>query len=327
MFYNYIHNLRGIIICLVVFAHAISTVSIDNTTLSVLRAFSQNASVLFVVIGGYLFSELNKNFCYKSYLQKKTNFVFLPYIICSIPAILVYVSELKHAHAWVDLSWLSEQHVGFKFIYFIITGSHLGPYWFIPMIMLFYLLSPVFHRLSLSKHFIFYIFFSTVLAGALSRPELNSNNLHSFVYFVPAFMFGQFLSINKTHLLLDKANSTCLFLFITTVMLIVYYNVRYSHSYDIFLKLIWVYSIFSVANHTLETRIKHLGILANFSFAIFFIHGYFIAIARNLNPEEIFGQNLMGILIIFLFTVSASVVCATIGKLILGDKSKYIIGC
>src|SRR5699024_273539 len=106
------------------------------------EATLDNGTIIFVFISGFLFEHLfAKNFNFLRYFNKKLKYVIGPYLLVSIIPILdkLYVQE--------QLLWLPDFLVNqpdiLKALYMLITGKHFGPYWFIPMIVIFYLISPL----------------------------------------------------------------------------------------------------------------------------------------------------------------------------------------
>lgn len=98
---QFTNNFRGIAILLIILAHSLSVVnSYDdkNYITNILSLLLSNSTIFFIVLAGYFFSALSQNFNYLSFLKNKFNFVILPYIFISIPAICLYVFHLKDSH-------------------------------------------------------------------------------------------------------------------------------------------------------------------------------------------------------------------------------------
>src|SRR5690606_16251364 len=113
-----------------------------------------NGTIIFVFISGFLFEHLfANNFNFKHYFDKKLKYVVGPYLLVSI---LPIIDKLYFEQ---NLRWLPEvlvdQSVLAKSFYMLITGKHFGPYWFIPMIVIFYLISPLLVWVNKPKFYIY----------------------------------------------------------------------------------------------------------------------------------------------------------------------------
>lgn len=105
-------------------------------------------TALFVFISGYLFQYLSYKFEYKIYLKKKFLTVGLPYLIIITPLSFVSTLSSPENNTFHNLAFYQKVLGG------IIFGQTvLAPSWFIGMIIWFYLLAPVFLRISHSKYF------------------------------------------------------------------------------------------------------------------------------------------------------------------------------
>lgn len=91
-----LENFRGVAIIFVMLSHISSFQSMGAAS-NYLFFFLGDATAWFVFISGYLFYYLEVNkFKYFDYMQKKLKYVILPYLILSIPAILVGLYFLRN---------------------------------------------------------------------------------------------------------------------------------------------------------------------------------------------------------------------------------------
>lgn len=140
-FLRHIHLLRGFAILLVIGAHCWPAFAwSDREHARILLAFD-NVTVVFMFISGLLFQHLSWRFEYRRYLRHRFSIVVLPYVIISIPAIVLVIFFLHRTSVW---PWVYELPVWEQVIFFLATGKHLAPLWFIPMMTLFILAAPVF---------------------------------------------------------------------------------------------------------------------------------------------------------------------------------------
>ena len=154
-FLDYINHFRGMAILFIVFGHCISAFNWEaSEDLSrLLKIIFSNGSVLFVFIAGYLFQHLSLKFLFSRYFYNKLLNVGLPYILCSIPAILYFVFIEKRWDVPPEF-YLNSKHM--QIILFYLTGAHMAHFWFIPMIFIYYLISPLLIFLD-KKFFLYYL--------------------------------------------------------------------------------------------------------------------------------------------------------------------------
>lgn len=84
--------------------------------------------------------------------------------------------------------------------WYVITGRTLTAYWYIPMGMMLFALSPwVMHLLKTQRlmHFALPLF---VVAMLIHRPESNLNAIQSLFYFLPVYLFGVWSSEHRDRL-------------------------------------------------------------------------------------------------------------------------------
>jgi len=89
-----------------------------------------------------------------------------------------------------------------------------------------------------------------------------------------------------------------------------------------------IFFILSFLERLGSCNIRFMKYLANISFAIYFIHPwviFFVAQYQVLKPIE-FLPGVLIFLINFLFVMVASILIARTIKLVLNDRSRYLIG-
>ncbi len=320
--------MRGLAILLVIFAHAVSTVSDNGIVMNIFRSLSGNSTVLFVMIAGFLFHEMSHNFNFGEYIVNKIKFVLLPYIIMSIPAALLYMTGVKTDHNWMDVQWLQSLSLAKQYLYLMVTGAHLGPLWFIPMVMIFYIISPVLIYLQ-QKPYGLHIAFAITLVCAviIGRPLLNDDTLQAFVYMLPAYIFGVILAkydfVNKY----DIKHS--LFFITLSTLLIVIMDVLFKvgSGNDLLIRIVFSVTVFCCCIQFLNKHNKWINLFARLSFYLFFIHGYFIAAFRIIFsklPDT--DVSFLLVFIAFFGTIILSLATYVALKTFLGKRSKILIG-
>src|SRR5688500_18871807 len=128
-FLSYLHNLRGLAILYVVGVHArafmpewISHPEVNRFFDTFFDPTEGNGTVLFLFIGGFLFQHLTQiHFDFKKYLEQKTKGIIIPYLVISIPLIII-----RHNTHFESLSLpadFDERSVAYKVVHFIVTGT------------------------------------------------------------------------------------------------------------------------------------------------------------------------------------------------------------
>ncbi len=327
-FLGYINNFRGMAILFIVFGHCISAFDwhTSENVSRILKIFFSNGTVLFVFIAGYLFQYLSGKFLFSRYFYNKILNVGLPYIVCSIPAILYFI--------FIDKRWdlPPEFYLNSKVIQiieFYLTGAHITPFWFIPMIFLYYLISPVLVFLD-QKNLLYYLLpFSFIVSCYVGRGTIPEN----FVHFFSVYIFGMFCSkfkqrVNyiitlKTFLLVD-------FLLILVFSYIQFFNLIGSSYLQKLCLTIFILAIFYSIENKFSSKSKNIfEPLAVTSFGVFFIHSYIISGIKLIVLKfsgEYFHGTVLNYFFFSFFILFISTVIILFGKKILGSKSRYIIG-
>lgn len=329
MSFQFMNNFRGIAILMVILAHSMSVFpTIDTFGLGLLNSHMDNCTILFIAIAGYLFSVLSNNYSYLPFLKGKFKSVIVPYIFISIPAILLYILKLKNNHAWIDLEWFhsSLSPVG-QYMYLMVTGAHLGPLWFVPMIVIFYVLSPLLILIQRKGALFIAFFVSLLLAMYFGRPLFNDNALGSFVFFLPSYFFGMLLAEKKWLYEAAVKNNELLLLLYVVLVSAVYMMIEINSSIDLCIKLLLTILLLAFCKKRVNHKVIWLDLFARLSFYLFFIHGYFTGILRitfrqtGIQPDEY-----VALVCIFVFIVFMSLSVYGVCKLVLKDRTKFVLG-
>jgi peptidoglycan/LPS O-acetylase OafA/YrhL len=350
-FLPYIHFLRGLAILYVVGVHARGFHSYWQSSPEVYRfldSFSDpsegNGTTLFLFIGGFLFQHLtHKHFVYPKYLKQKFKVLIMPYLVISIPLILLRLNTNFHSQSLpVNFGEFSTTH---KIFHYLITGSHLPPFWFISTIILFYISAPVLHAID-NRKFYKYVFPFILMACLFTyRPEHNANPLLSYLHFIPVYITGMWASFNKDKILSDDLK---LFYVLLTLYLgmclgeimgwitlprgITFEEVLSNHELIFNLYLLKAI-ILCFTLLTLFYRLRHkqypmLELFGSYSFGLFFVHYFFISISRKMLTLSNITTDftVLTYCMYFLFILMISTVTVYFVKKITGRYSRYVIG-
>lgn len=328
---NYIHNFRGVAIIFVVGGHILYGWH-DKSSIGyqIINSVFQNGTVLFIFIAGYLFQHLSRGFEYKSYLEKKVTNVLLPYLIVSLPILVMrlysgapdYLVEIEPDYA----HW----SVAHRCFWLLITGAHLLPLWFVPMITLFYLCAPLLLAIDRRPRYYWVLILLVIVSLLVPRKELE-NIPRMFIHFLSVYVFGMFCSHYKNELLEFSKRwwkpMTALTLVVVIVSLFkipLYDQMMYVQK----MLLCWffIYWLWRWDAHVP----KITGFLAEISFGIFFVHFYFVIGLRFVQERLLhieIGEIVLYWSIQFIGVMVTTSVFIWVMQKIFGKRSRMLIGC
>jgi peptidoglycan/LPS O-acetylase OafA/YrhL len=350
-FLQYIHNLRGLAILFVVIVHAralnpewISHENVNSFFDTFFDPSEGNGTVLFLFIGGFLFQHITHyNFQFWKYIEQKFKVIILPYLIISIPLIIVRLSTNFHSLSLPE--GFSEKSVWYQFFYFIATGAHMPPFWFISTIVLFYLTAPILHAVDRSWFYKYAFPFVFVVCLFTYRPAHNANPFYSYIHYLPIYILGMWTSYYKDTIFLhaSKLLYATVIIYATLSILDLSGNIALPRNITfeqilqngdlifniyIFKAVILCFMLMLTLYQLREKDMPLFELLGNYSFGIFFVHYIFISVSRKflaaLDVEILFS--IPAYLIYFLFVLLTSVVLVFFVKKLTGNKSRYLIG-
>ena len=327
---NYINNFRGFVIILIVAVHCVSSNLLqwsDKLEMrSLLHTLLHGSSVFYVYIAGFMFQVLSSKYEYLTYVKKKFLYVFVPYVIVSIPAIIDEISSPKAIY---------ENHrIWEQVLIYYSTGIHMSHFWFIPMIIIFYIISPIFYYIDKLNLYIIVPGFLT-LALFIPREIYPAHNpLFSALHFFGFYLLGMWVSKRKMSVL---KSSEFYYVGVFLSILFVYLTLILSDGHflsQVALKIIYVIKFslmcvtFTLIFYKFDRKIgRNFNFLAVQSFGIYFLHNYFIVLyERILEHLKIELDGVMVVLSVAI-VMASSIILIYMTKLIFGKKSKYLIGC
>lgn len=335
--YSYKHslnNFRGVAILFVMLSHFRSfdgAGSLDD----IFHFLVSDATSWFIFISGYFFKYLEVDkFSYRRYMWKKTKYVLLPYIILSIPSILIGVfssREMLYGLTKLNFAWWS----------LLVGGATVAPMWFIPMIAVFFLCAPLFNFLAKSPLIGMFTILALVISIFTSRPINNLNPFLSFVHFSGFYMLG-ILGATQEERLKNLSSRYKILISSAALMIFVvsFYIYREAESQSAgffqglgtfnllqFGKAVLLVAILLIFDMFLNKKNLVLGFLAEISFGLFFIHGFFLPIFNMLSSymveEGLFVRFTLEILVVVIFSIFS----VTMLRRVLRKRSRYVIGC
>ncbi len=323
-----IHAFRALAISFIVIMHSLELGDWTHRPVAyaLINTFFGSMSILFFFISGYLFQHLSGRFRYQRYLKRKAAVVILPYLIISIPAIIVAEWFIPEEGMW---SWFSDLPRIEQILIFYLTGKHLEPLWFVPTVVLIYLMAPVLLKIDRIPRG-YWILVPLIAISLVIGRDGPTGPLHKAIYMLPAYVAGMAVSRYRERVLALSARYLWLLLLAAVGLYLLILLANPLAGTQLLLKLAMCLIIL-----TLFSRIKHVPPLVNeiahLSFGIYFLHGYLLAATRLLfmmtagTPTPIEGS-LPLILIAGTVTLFATLFMVRVAKRILGWRSRYVIG-
>jgi peptidoglycan/LPS O-acetylase OafA/YrhL len=337
-FLYYIHNFRGFAILAIVAHHVLVSLEWKNSGIEdIALLLIGNGSIYFVFIAGFLFQFLSSKYEYKSYLLKKFQYVIAPYILVSLPAILLTVlgNSLFSAPDWFITKFSSWPLAG-QIVMYLLTGSLLSQFWFIPMITIFYLVSPLLIWVDRHPRYYWILPALLVITASVPRPE-ESNAIQSFLHFASIYVGGMFCSRYREKLLPLIQKRALLFLSLFALLSGLQYWFKpdletFNSLAKLVLSLLIMCFLWAKESQLPQFFNRSMGFVAELSFGIYFLHEYFIVllpgVEKRLGLNNVPNQaNLLSFLLNYLVVLGASIGTILIIKKILGKNSRFLVGC
>ena len=256
----------------------------------------------------------------------------------SIPAILIYVLGLKNEHQWILTPDFIALPSYSKVVLFYLTGAHLGPLWYIPMIVLFFLIAPLLLKVDKYPKLYWLLPFLIIVSFVVPKPENNASPLLAFVHYLSIYILGMFMSRYKDQLFKLLSNKLVLAGIFGAVLCLSYFiYFGFSHLWfvqKILLSAFLMYLLYRfehVKRKSLERTFSSLDYLGSISFGLFFLHGYILGALKmgfsRLNWEFSGAYWSVLLLVVIAFTIFFSTLAIIAIQRVFGNKSRKLIGC
>jgi peptidoglycan/LPS O-acetylase OafA/YrhL len=337
-FQQHIHVFRGVAIILIVCAHTVPSLdwSANPVLGKVLHAIANQSSIFFFFIAGYLFQYLSTRFSFGRYMSQKLKTVILPYLILSVPALIVFTLLTRRIGMW---SWFYDLPIWGQMGLFLLTGKHLSPLWFVPTITLFYLAAPIFLFIDRRFRLGYWVIVPLlILSGYLGRGG-QLGPLNFALYLLPIYLMGMVFCRYRV----QAIKLVSLFWPLLLVVALIgmagillswekppYWQVPMKVALTLLITwLLWRH------HQIFGTRLNYI---AEISFGIFFIHAYFISLIKSVMYLLVTGQMYVGggaevipgTAIIFVAYVGSvlgvSVATIWLAKKVFKGRSRMLIG-
>jgi peptidoglycan/LPS O-acetylase OafA/YrhL len=353
-FLGYLHSFRGFAIINIVFIHAFAFAFFDfnkmrmdlkNPYLMVNELIFHNSTIYFAVISGLLFSIVLKSKGYKKFYISKFKNVLLPYLFLTL-LFSIFIEQPDNPFVLrTDFSrYLNDC------IYNFITGKALFPFWYIPVLVFIYLLTPLVNYIMNIKKWgtflIVLIIFSPLLFSRLELADTTDQDyisISTILYFTGAYVAGMYFGINpEKHFNWVKKN---MLVFIIVVILssgaILYFQIIdinkfgfWSLNSTLFYiqKMSLAAIVIVLFKNLSEKQPRWLVPLANNAFSIYFLHAFFlwqlysllmpITTWHQIAPFNLFISSLCFLIL----SIGLSLIVTWLLKKIAGKYSRMLIG-
>ena len=335
--------LRAVAIILVVLGHSIF--SVEDEFPIMIENITKGATAIFVFISGYfLHAAFYIKFKYVSFIKKKVKNILFPFYFVSAITIVILL---------IGLALFKNHNEAAKSIeisVFLSRGFILYPHWYVRFIMVVFLLSPLYIKFVDvgPRGKIVILLFSSLISSLIHRPLGDIDVLQSVIYFTPYYLFGIYFSIYKdwfyrNNRLVFWVSIVGFFLCVITQAFVFphagnYHKGAFTYAgIDLmfFQKAFLCVMLIEICKWFARRYkpIRLLSVLADASFAIYFIHflftggfGYFFSRWLSGSTDHALIISLLATLLIFSFSISISFAVAKTFKSMVGDRSGLLIG-
>jgi probable poly-beta-1,6-N-acetyl-D-glucosamine export protein len=349
-FIAHLHAFRGIAIILIVAAHAWSlsifgTGQLDSTGLTWLFAASETlfhgSTLLFAIISGLLFSQVLHAQSWRRFYRSKVVNVVLPY--CLMTLLITF-------YHWPQANPFASPDFGHQLISNLFYGKASIQYWYIPVLLVLFLLTPALSYLSARPKYL-----AIVLVIALSPLIITRSPFPDFLkpqtygYFIGAYvlglLMGQYYAQWQTWLARHSHSCLLAFMAISTAIFLGYLNGYQASGWfslreSLFyaqkvlitgLVLLWLKRREDKDNQGDTPLDKGLTLLGNYAFAIYFLHLLFMAAFINLGHNLLAEQREASLLLGFgslslVLSILGSIMLSAVIKKLFKQHSRKLIG-
>jgi peptidoglycan/LPS O-acetylase OafA/YrhL len=339
-----IHTFRGFAIVLVVAYHCMTMFAWNGSSLmrDILDDTVANGTILFVFISGYLFQHLSGDFRYLKYLKSKLKHVVIPYVIVAFPA--VFYTAILHDPVTDYPNLAGSSTLGEIFWFYLTGATQINyPLWFIPVICVFFLLSPLFFAI-IRRPALYGVLGVLVPVAVLAhRPNFpNPDLVHSVVYFLPAYVLGMFASQSRASVnaWLDRhLVGLCVgFIIFFVVHLLVSshhgnYIVPEIFSFKkgyvdwaLLQKLGFAFVLLGVLNRYDSWVARPMRPCGDHAFSIYFLHAYVMYGFHVVTRWHVFKGGALTLMVVMGLVLAVSLAVTTMVQRLLGDYSRMFIG-
>ncbi len=339
---------RGLAILFIVAGHCCVYWPMESFYEKLFANLMLGGTTFFVFISGFFFHHVFfPKFQYKQFIIKKMKYVLLPYILLSLTGIACFIFYLDRP-PYAEVFITGQTNRWYQYIWpciqYLWTGSILGPYWYIPFIMIIFALSPLFiKQIQLPiKVQVWLFIFLLCISALVHRPLHNLSPIHSVIYFIPIYMLGIICSITKERVFKFLEGKSVILGFCVVLLsaakIFIYngygnFQKETMFSYNgidliIFQKILMCFFLLSVLQKFENKHISLLKYIASVSFAIYFIHPWILYFMDYFSVFERYNflPGFLGFVVTVPVVIAISLAITAMFKLALSNKSRFVIG-
>lgn len=342
---NSLSYFRAIAITIIVAGHFYPVLGINHESFlnRALINLITGGTALFVFISGFLFHHVFiRTYKFDFFIIKKIKNIFIPYFILGI--IPVFYLVWTGANYYGDYFLADGEGILASFIFpaskYYLTGRFLTAYWYIPFIILVFLMSPAhvkYAKLNLSLQLVIIVSLS-VVSILIHRPIGNLLPFQNLIYFTPIYLIGITVSIHKDYVYKKLQDKEYYLLVITISLAVIQALLGYTGNYhksiltyagvDImyFQKIVMCFFFLIWLKKYDNLEVRTLNLLASTSFAIFFIHPLIISIIYKFQVSFLGYDSFIFLVLITLLVLFLCVIFSLTLKYLIPKHSRYIIG-
>lgn len=331
---HHVDNLRGVSILLVVLTH-MSTLHLVDTSHNAIGFLVAGATTWFVFLSGYLFYRTEHGrFNYATYLHKKFKSVWSPYLV--FMALCVVLGILRSRPAIHDMSTAD-----YALWSVFVGGELVVPLWFIPMISLFFLASPIIMKLADQRGAVALTAVLLYVSLCSGRPAFNLNPVLSAIHFAGFYMLGVVCGKHAARLQ-DLCKSAQGWIWMSGGLLVFFFGFSlhdpslwpatfqgaWGRANPVELgKLGLLVTSFVGFSRWLGHPVPALAYLAKISFGIFFVHGFAEVAYSYFERFARMDDARWTPAIEFIFVLGLSILVVEVIRRTAKSGSRYVVGC
>lgn len=349
-FLGYLHSFRGAAIIKIVLGHAVAAAFIaaygtfdeSHPLIMVSEIFYHDSTLYFAIISGLLFTRVLEPKGYFKFFSSKVRNILLPYLFFTL--VFTFITIRFH-----DAKSFQEG-LGFYFskVYRnLIYGKANFALWYIPVLIVLYLATPVLHRLQKTNTWTKIIFFGVMFIPlVVSRIQMVGDYIFKFetvVYFMGAYALGMYLGTDletkfqtikkhKAAIVVTAIVSTGLLFYLYAEKIDMLGRVSLRESVFYIQKILFAIIFIMLLKRLGNSQPKWLKPIARDSFSIYFMHGsilyasyhwfMFIIGIKTIEPFNI----VFGSVFLIVFSISVSMAVVFVFRKVFGKYSRMIVG-
>lgn len=348
-FLGYLHSFRGFAIINIVLIHAIVAALVaiqamnDSNPIAIANeVLFHDSTIYFAVISGLLFSAILKNKGYARFFRSKVKYVLVPYIfLTALFTLFMVMGERENSDTSFLLQYLE------TFFRNLIYGKASFVFWYIPVLIFLYLVTPILDYVMSLKGIGTVLFAIIALTPLLvSRVQMAFDyilSINTMIYFMGAYAIGMYFGNDLQRRLswVEKYLYPLLGITIIISAVLLYFHIKGIDMYAFvslretgyYIQKVCLTGIFIVMFKKLgNNQPKWLFRVAKDSFAIYFLHGFFVFGAIPLfmfllGFKAIAPFNtILGSLVLTIFSIGLTMLIVLGLRKLMGKNSRMIIG-